>query len=175
MDFEPAEPSEQTERWFVPKMNLRFRVICCSVLLALLAISPGGLFAKSIGQLLITFMTGSFRRSFIDAEIAHVQMTVCFIPLKINRYRLKRFYQIEIMLEEPAGWWTFFLFGPIQWLWFRMLDFAIPWLGGMYQIWIARGDKKVMLWQGGFDEDYEQNLEMLKSITGYEVIRSGGY
>jgi hypothetical protein len=175
MEFEPAEPSEQTQRWFVPTINLRNRIIICLVLLFLLAISPGALIGKLMGLLTITFMTGSFRRTYIDAEIAHVQMTVCFIPLKMNRYRLKRFYQIEIMLEEPAGWWTFFLFGPIQWLWFRFLNFAIPWLGGVYQIWLSREGKKVMLWQGSFDEDYEQNLEMLKSMTGYEVVRSGGY
>jgi len=175
MEFEPAEPSEETQRWLIPQPKLKPRAMICAVLLVLLALSPGSLSGKFVGLLMIAFLTGSFRRSYLDAEIAHVQMVVCFIPMKMKRYRLKRFHEIEIMLEEPAGWWSFFLFGPIQWLWFRALDFAIPWLGGLYQIWLARPDKKVLIWQGCFDEDFEQNLEMLKSTTGYDVSRAGGY
>lgn len=170
-----TDPSNPYIRWMIPRVNLRFRIGLCVVLLILLAISPGNLGAKFIGLTMITFLTGSFRKSFIESDVLYVQLTISFIPLKLKKYRLKKYTQIEIMLEQPAGWWTFFLLGPVYWLWMRGLDFAIPWLGGLFQLWLAHRDRKVLVWQGCSEEDFNHNLQELKNATGLEAVRSGGY
>jgi hypothetical protein len=178
MEFAAAEepqhttPSDPTVRRMIPEVNLPFRIGLFAVLVLLIAISPGPWTRKFWGVLLFSFLTGSFRKSFIEFEVLYVQLTVCFIPLKQKRYKLKRFKRIEIKLEEQAGWWTFFLFGPIQWVWSRFLDFAIPWFGGTYQLWLASGKKQVLVWQGCSDEDYEHNLEQLQTATGLEAVRN---
>jgi hypothetical protein len=168
---EPIPASDPTIRRMIPQANLAFRAAVFGGLVCLIAISPGPWTRKFWGVLLFAFLTGSFRKSFIEFETLYVQLTVCFIPLKQKRYKLKRFKRIEIRLEEQAGWWTFFLFGPIQWVWCRFLDFAIPWFGGTYQLWLGSGKKQVLVWQGCSDEDYEHNLKQLQSATGLETVR----
>jgi hypothetical protein len=186
MEFAPApgdepesdsavDPDEPHIRWMTPRPNVKFRVGLAAVLLVLLALSPGVMQAKFVGLLTITFLVGSYRRSYLDADAAYVQLTVCFIPLKRKKYRLRKFNHLEIMLEEPAGWWTFFLFSPVYWIWMRALDFAIPWLGGLHQLWLSNPKRKVLIWQGVSDEDFQQNLKQLETATGLRAERSGGY
>ena len=169
-----SRSSDPSIRRMIPEANLGFRIGLFAVLVLLIAISPGPWTRKIWGVLLFAFMTGSFRKSFIEFEVIYIQLTVCFIPLKQKRYKLRRFKRIEIKLEEQAGWWTFFLFGPIQWAWCRFLDFAIPWFGGTYQLWLGSGEKKILVWQGCSDDDYEHNLKQLQTATGLEAIRTGG-
>jgi hypothetical protein len=184
IEFAPAEeprqadapdPSDPHIRWMIPRINLRFRIGLCAVLLILLVISPGGWGGKFIGLAMIAFLTGSFRESFIDSDILYVQLTICFIPLKLKKYRLKKYIQIEIELEQPAGWWTFILLGPVYWLWMRIIDFTIPWFGGLFQLWIANKKKRVLVWQGCSEDDFNHNLQQLKTATGLEAIRAGRY
>lgn len=171
----PPDPSEPHIRWMIPRINQRFRIGLCLVLLILLAISPGVWVGKFIGATMIAFLTGSFRESFIDGDILYVQLTICFIPLKQKKYRLKKYTRIEIELEQPAGWWTFFLFGPVYWLWMRIIDFAVPWLGGLFQLWVANKKKRVLVWQGTSEEDFNRNLQSLTNATGLEAVRTGRY
>lgn len=171
----PPDPSDPHIRWMIPRINRPIRIGVFVVLLILLLISPGSWAGKFVGLVMIAFLTNSFRESFIDGDILYVQLTICFIPLKMKKYRLKKYSQIEIELEQPAGWWTFFLFGPIYWLWMRIIDFAIPWLGGLFQLWVANQEKRVLVWQGCSEEDFDRNLESLKNATGLQAVRSGRY
>ncbi len=99
-------------------------------------------------------------------------MIVCFYPLPPKSCKLKRVVAVETKIEQHAGWGTFFLFGPIQWVFSRVFDRLLPWIGGDYQIWLRQPkDKRLMAWQGNSDEDYRENLDMLQSATGAEIGR----
>ena len=163
------------KRWMIPQPRLPLRIGIFAGLMLLLALSPGAWVPKLTGVLMISFLVGSYRESFIEDETLSVQLVVCFIPMKRKKYRLRKFSQIEIMLDPPAGWWTFFLFGPFQWIWSRVLDFAIPWFGGLYQLWLVSPKKRVLVWQGCSDSDFENNLKELQTTTALEVLRTGGF
>lgn len=157
--------------WIQPRPRPGIRLAVFAILVALLAISPGRLPAKGVGLVTIAFLTGSYRRALVEEEKLETQLVICFYPLRKRRVALRKFSRIEVAIEEPSGWWVFFLFGPIQWLWNRILDHVFPWFSGIYQIRLAAPNRSILVWQGCSDEVYEQNLELLRGLTGLEIAR----
>jgi hypothetical protein len=71
---------------------------------------------------------------------------------------------------SSPGFWTYILFGPLQWLLGFVFDMLIPAIGGPYELWLetAKG-REFVVWQGYSQEVFEKNLDVLCQQTGAEI------
>jgi hypothetical protein len=120
------------------------------------------------------FFLGSYRVARFNEGWFERRMVFLFVPLKLKRWQLEKFTQIETVWHEGMhiGW--SFLLGPFLWLWYRLFDLLVPWIGGEYQIRLRHSKGgPVLVWQGNSDANFEANLALLKANTGLPIQRAG--
>ena len=94
-----------------------------------------------------------------------------FIPARTRRWSLDRFVGIQpesVPQDQFAGeWWM--IFG--SWfLWWTVLDWMMPWVGGSYKLWFRAGSgRRVLAWQGSSDTQFRENLDLLQRRTGLSI------
>ena len=114
---------------------------------------------------------GSYPLSRIRGEHFERVMFIMFLPARTKRWALDRFVGIQpesVPQDEFAGaWWM--IFG--NWfVWWTVLDWMIPWVGGSYKLWLRAGSgKRVLAWQGSSDRQFRENLDLLQRRTGLSI------
>lgn len=161
------------ERFLHPLPRIQFRVGLFVLLIIPPLVTSGPWTGKISAVVMVSFLVGTYRRSVISGGTFQTNMTWMFIPFSPRRCKLKYVATIETGLEPRAGWWTFFLFGPSFWVFSRICDFLMPWIGGEMKLWLrsAKG-KRLLAWQGNSNDHFQANLAMLKNATGAEVVRT---
>ena len=157
-----------------PLPRLWVRLTIWIALVAFFSIGHASLPSKLGFAFWMAFFLGSYRVARLNEGWFERRMVVFFIPLRLKRWQLERFIQIETIWDEGmhVGW--SFIIGPVYWLWYRFFDLILPWLGGEYKIRLrhAKGGP-VLVWQGNSDRQFEANLAILKASTGLPVQRAG--
>lgn len=160
------------ETYLHPVPRLRLRLALFAALVAFISIGHASWVSKLAFCGWMAFFLGSFRVARLHDGWFERQMVFMFIPLKRKRWQLARFIEIETSWQESLyiGWAL--VIGPALWLWSHFFDWAIPWMGGNYQLRMrhAKGGP-VLVWQGNSDANFETNVEILKSNTGLPVRR----
>jgi len=159
------------ERQLVPVLNLRVRLIILGVLLVPVAFAwRVGVLVHALACILPLVLTGTYRVSRIVGDKFDTRFHLAYVPLTRSRCNLPGMVYIHTKYQTQFGWWTFILFGPVQWLFGKVFDYFIPALGGPYEIWLetAKG-REILAWNGYNQGHFEKNLEFLQTRTGAEV------
>jgi hypothetical protein len=159
------------ERLLVPVANLRVRLIVLGVLLIPVVLTYRiGVVWQLLSCILPVMLTGTYRVSRLKGDRFDTQLFMGFVPLPRQQCKLPAVVSLLTLYQSGQGWGTFILFGPLQWLMGYVFDFLLPAIGGPYEIWIetAKG-RQILAWNGYNQQQYEQNLELLRSRTGAEV------
>jgi len=155
-----------------PKPRRLLRMVLFILLVAFFSINHATWISKLAFAAWMALFFGSYRVARLNDGWFERQMVFMFVPLKRKRWQLARFIEIETSFEESLhiGWAL--LIGPALWLWSRFLDWALPWLGGNYQLRLrhVKGGP-VLVWQGSSDANFEANVEILKNNTGLPLRR----
>jgi hypothetical protein len=162
------------ETVFHPIPRLWLRLSIWIALVAFISIGHASWISKLGFAFWSAFFLGTYRRARLNNGWFERWMVVMFIPMKVKRWQLERFIQIETVWEEGmhVGWAL--VIGPAMWLWARLFDLIIPWMGGEYQLRLrhAKGGP-VLVWQGNSEANFHANLEILKANTGLPIHRAG--
>jgi hypothetical protein len=168
-----SEASSSCE-WLLPRRSYRRRLGIWIALCALGLISTAAAWPKFAFCLSMGLLTGSFPQAYLLDGALHKELYVLFFRVNQKRWKLSRFVQIEIDLEDrPFGSMANILkLGELLnqiWAWF---DACIPWLGGDYKVYLrSSSGKRVLAWQGSNDEQYQANLDLLRTATGLKIDR----
>ena len=172
--FRPTGPLQGAvlSQTLSPKVDFRVRI---PVLITLLI--PVGLasqlspFWRTVACVMPLMLTGTFRISRIRGEWMDSRLYLGFVPVWQQRCKLQGVMAIGTRYggSEP-GYWTFILFGPIQWISGWIFDYLVPAIGGPYELWLetAKG-REFIVWQGHNQQHFEKNLELLRNQTGAEI------
>ncbi len=155
-----------------PKPRPVLRLVLFILLVAFISISTAAWVSKLAMAAWMALFFGSYRVARLKDGWFERQMVFMFIPLKCKRWQLEKFIEIETAYEEGlhVGWAL--LIGPAMWLWSRFLDWALPWLGGNYQLRLRHvKGRPVVVWQGSSDNNFQANVEILKNNTGLPLRR----
>ena len=162
------------EHHLKPIPNVPLRCVVLVILLVPLFVGPATWLTRLFVIAMLTTLVGSYRNARLRGGRFETGLAVGFVPLRIHKWSLRRFVQIEVDMEDGAGWGVFLLFGPLQFVMCYMLDWLFPWFGGRYQIWL-RGvkGKRILVWQGSSDTLFQENLRYLETVSGLPVERAG--
>lgn len=154
----------------IPRVSLRWILFAVLALFALFSNTPW--LMKPLALIVPAFITGTYRESRIRNGRFQTRMVYFFVPGRRRSWKLERFVAVETELEQHAGCLTILFFGPFFWFLTYVVDWLLPWLGGDFILWLhtAKG-KRILAWQGSSDENFQENLNTLVSVTGAEVIR----
>ncbi len=156
----------------VPRLWLRLSIWVA--LVAFFSIGHASWMSKLGFAFWTAFFLGTYRLARLNNCWFERRMVCLFIPLKVKRWQLERFTQIETVWQEGmhVGWSL--LIGPALWLWYRFFDLILPWMGGEYQLRLrhVKGGP-VLVWQGNSEANFQANLEILKANTGLPIQRAG--
>lgn len=83
-----------------PVPNVRLRAAICAVLVVLILFSGGSWLIKGLVAALAVFMCGSYRRAWLGTDRIEVQEALGFYPLRVKKYRLRSFVQIEVDVDS---------------------------------------------------------------------------
>ncbi|HLJ12563.1 MAG TPA: hypothetical protein VKU82_15320 [Planctomycetaceae bacterium] len=156
-----------------PPPRLWLRASLFAMLAAFSALGSASWGSKLGFWLAMAFFLGSYRLARLRDGFFERQMVVLFIPLKRKRWQIERFTQIETMWTQKmqVGWSL--VIGAVLWIWWRLFDWILPWLGGQYELRL-RHEKggPVLVWQGNSEANFQANLEALERNTGLPVRRA---
>jgi hypothetical protein len=159
------------ERQLVPVANVRVRLIVLGVLLIPVLVSYRiGVVWQLLSCILPVMLTGTYRVSRVKGDRFDTQLFMGFVPLRRQQCKLPAVVAVLTIYQEGQGWGTLILFGPVQWLMGHVFDYLLPVIGVPYEIWLetAKG-RQILAWNGYNQQQYEQNLELLRVRTGAEV------
>jgi hypothetical protein len=156
-----------------PIPRIAWRVAVLAALAAFISISHARWPSKVGFCFWMAFFLGSYRVARINDGWFERRMVMFFIPLKLKRWQLERFTDIETKYEQGMNVGWALVIGPALWLWSHFFDWVVPWLGGNYQLRLrhVKGGP-VLVWQGNSEANFEANLAILKNITGLPVKRA---
>lgn len=160
--------------WLLPRRRFKLRLAIWIALCALGLIGSAGAGPKFAFCLSMGLLTGSFPQAYLLDGALHKELYVLFFRVNKKRWKLARFIQIEIDSEERPfdSMANVFKLGELLnqiWAWF---DACVPWLGGDYKIYLrSSSGKRVLAWQGSNDEQYQANLDLLRTATGLKIDR----
>jgi hypothetical protein len=158
--------------WLQPVRSFKLRLAIWVALCALALIGTTGPGPKFAFCLSMGLLTGSFPQSFLMDGAFYWELYVLFFRVNKNRWKLSRFVQIEIELEDrpfDSMANVFKLAELLNRIW-ALFDACVPWLGGDYKIYLrSASGKRVLAWQGSNDGQYQANLELLRRATGLKV------
>jgi hypothetical protein len=173
IDDPDAEQAGSCE-WLLPRRSYKLRLgiwiaLCALGLIGTAAAGPTFAFCLSMGLL-----TGSFPQAYLLEGALCKELYVLFFRVNKKRWKLSRFIQIEIGLEDRPfdNMANVLKLGELLnqiWAWF---DACVPWLGGDYKIYLrSSSGKRVLAWHGSNDAQYQANLELLRTATGLKIDR----
>ena len=157
---------------FVPVRNLRRRAIICVALCIFALIGTSGPGPKVAFCLSMALLLGSFPQAYLRSGVFHWELFVLFFRVRKKRWKLERFVQIETGREDQPfdSMANVFKLGELLNRLWGLIDACVPWLGGDYKIWLrAASGKRVLAWQGGRDEQFQANLDLLRRTTGLPI------
>ena len=161
---EPLEPVRNWKRRLVIWLGL-----CVFGLIG--TAEPGPKIAFCLSMALIF---GSFPQASIDATALHWELYVFFVRVQKKRWKLSRFIGIEIDLEDRPfdSMANVFKLGELLNKIWALFDACVPWLGGDYKIYLrAASGKRVLAWQGSNDDEFRNNLDLIRRVTGLKSER----
>lgn len=120
-----------------------------------------------------TLLFGSCRLAWLRDDRFEQQLVIGFVPLKVQKYRLKRIDAIGIDTEEPVGCLWILILGVAMVLTFWVFDWLFPWVGGRYRIWLlTQSEKRILAWQGNSEETLHETLAQFEAATGLKFERA---
>ncbi len=160
------------ERELLPLPRVKIRWILFVLLLLPALMSSTAWYEKLFPALLVASVVGTYRQSRICGDRFESRMILLFWPLRVRKWKLDRVVVIETEMASRGGMGAGLLIAPL-WIFGRICDWLLPWLGGDIKLWLrsAKG-KRVLAWQGNSDEHYQTNLEILQTATGADVQRA---
>jgi hypothetical protein len=168
--FEPKNRVLAMNRDLQPIPSRKWRL---TVLMALWALALVGTtsWPARLGFVVSTAAVfGTWRRFRVSPKSLKQRWTVAFFDLPHQQWKLGRFTRLEVDYERQTGWTEFLLFGPMAFVYGFVIDRFFPWIGGTYQIWLNdETDRRVLAWQGNSQTLYEQNVDILKEISGLPI------
>lgn len=156
-----------------PVRRFWLRLVLVVVPVAVLWVTGYKLHTKVGNTVLLVLWLGSFPQPRIAGDRFERAFLIAFLPLRVKRWPLDRFTRIEIegVERDEIVDMAFSAFRWFRWV-FRLFDYAIPWLGGDYKIWLrAASGKRVLAWQGNGDAAFRANMELLQARTGVPIER----
>ncbi len=160
----PLNPDPQRNR----------RLIACAIHVTAVLIAPAGWWIKLLALPLGAFLLGTYRQAWISEERFLRQFVFMFVPQQMMSWPLDRFQSIETRQAKDPGSESS-LFGSQDWFIFQVFDWLVPWRFGKLRLRLRlENGKRVLVWQGMSDENYEENLELLKEHTGLPVAAPDG-
>jgi hypothetical protein len=157
-----------------PVRRFRRRFFIWLALCALALIGTAGAASKFAFCLSMGLLLGSFPQAYLQEEAFHRELFVIFLRVQKKRWKLSRFVQIEIDLEEGPfdSMANVFKSGELLSRIWSLFDACVPWLGGDYKIYLrSASGKRVLAWQGSNDGQYQRNLDLLGRTSGLKVER----
>ncbi len=153
------------------------RVGLCAGILAVfmlpLFLSSVGWGAKAFALIFWTLMIGSYRIGWLREDRFEQQFVVGFVPLKVQKYRLKRIESLGVDIEEPVGVLWVFIIGVGTLFTFWVFDWLFPWMGGRFRLWLlTRTEKRVLAWQGNCQDTLNETVAQFEKTTGLKCERS---
>ena len=175
---ESAERSAEIEwctSWILPQSRLWIRIIVFVALVGFALATSASIVSKVIWVLSTAFLLGSFRVARIYDGQFERRMVFMFVPLKLKRWPMKDFVEIETRFGDPSatgGVLVFSILNIFFALWSALFDRLVPWLGGNFQLRLKLAGKgRVLVWQGNSEATFQENLELLERVTGLRVRR----
>jgi len=150
----------------VPVQRLRIRMIIVVVLTSL-AIASERTFTTLVGVPLVAAgLLGTYPEIYVQGKQLERRLRVLFFEVRVTRFSFEPCTQIETDVEPPLGIGWAAVLG-IYWLSCLVLDRVVPWLGGVYRIWVRtyRG-QRIQVWQGNGEANFRANLDILRNETG---------
>jgi hypothetical protein len=160
----PLEPVRRFRRRL-----LIWIALCAFGLIGTAGPGPKFAFCLSMGLLL-----GSYPQAYLQEGAFCRELLVLFFRVQKKRWKLERFLQIEIDLEERPfdSMANVFKLGELLNRIWGLFDACVPWLGGDYKIYLrSASGKQVLAWQGSNDDQFQANLDLLRRTTGLKVER----
>lgn len=171
-DLDDEDEESPTRLYLEPVRNWRRRAIICLALCVFALIGTSGPQPKLAFCLSMALLTGSFPQAHLENGAFHWELYVLFLRVRNKRWKLERFVQIETGLEDRPfdSMANIVKLGELLNQIWGLIDSCVPWLGGDYKIWLrAASGKRVLVWQGGRDEQFQANLDLLRRTTGLPV------
>ncbi|HWB09836.1 MAG TPA: hypothetical protein VG826_11440 [Pirellulales bacterium] len=171
-DLDEGESGSRIPLQPVRRFRLRFFIwlaLCALALIGTTGPGPKFAFCLSMGLLL-----GSFPQAYLREGAFHRELFVIFFRVQQKRWKLSRFVQIEIDVEESPfdSMANVFKLGELLNRIWGLFDACVPWLGGDYKIYLrGASGKRVLAWQGSNDEQFQGNLDLLGRTSGLKVER----
>jgi hypothetical protein len=157
-----------------PVRRFRLRAVIWLALCALALIGTAGPGPKFAFCLSMGLLLGSFPQAYLQDRAFYRELFVLFFRVQRKRWKLERFVQIEIDLEERPfdSMANVFKLGELLNRIWALFDACVPWLGGDYKIYFrSAAAKRVLAWQGSNDAQFQANLDLLGRTTGLKVNR----
>lgn len=155
-----------------PPVDLRVRLLVLAVLLIPVMLAPRlTIFWRVVACFMPLMLAGTYRVTRIRGNWLETCLYLGFAPVRRHRCKLAGVMNVGTKYGGSApGYWTFILFGPIQWFFGWIFDFLVPAIGGPYELWMetAKG-REFVVWQGFSQQHFEKNLDLLQNQTGAGV------
>ena len=130
-----------------PVIKVQPRLIALGILLLPILLVPRmPWYIRLMACFLPLALTGTYRISTIQGDKFRSQLFFAFIKLKPAKCNLQGVVYVETKFNDTtAGWGTFLLFGPLQYVFGIVFDMILPALGGAYEIWlITAKDREIV-------------------------------
>lgn len=160
------------DRQLAPQLHLRNRLIALGILLIPVLLSYRiGIVWQILSCFMPIMLTGTYRVTKLKGDRFDTWFYLGFIGVNHVKCNLAAVVTIHTTYKAAqTGMWTFFLFGPMQWILGMVFDRLLPVLGGPYEIWLETSKgREILAWAGFSQEFFEQNVALLKMRTGADV------
>jgi hypothetical protein len=120
-----------------------------------------------------TLLFGSYRLAWLREDRFEQQLVIGFVPLKVQKFRLKRIEAIGVDTEEPVGFLWVLIIGLGMLITFWVFDWLFPWMGGRYRVWLlTRTEKRILAWQGNSQETLNETVAKFEEATSLKSQRT---
>ena len=154
-----------------PRTGLRAGIL--AVFLLPLLLSSVGWPLKAGALLFWTALIGSYRVSWLREDRFEQQYFIAFVPIKPQKYRLRKIEAVGIDIEEQAGVSWVLLIGLQMLLTMWVFDWLFPWMGGRFRVWLLlQSKKRVLAWQGSCQDTLNETVARLEEATNLKSERT---
>jgi hypothetical protein len=154
----------------LPNWKLRWIVFGVTCLPALFSGVPW--LWKLVSFALVAVLVGSTREARIVGPELVAQQFIAFLPLAPQRCKLPFVVEILAANRKDVGAADWLLMGGFNWFMDRIMQWVWPWMAGELELWVVTArDKRMLVWRGNSDEEFQVNLAALISTTGARVTR----
>lgn len=161
-----AATTEDEGTYLVPVFNRKRRAIVFGVLVAFILVGQAPLYKQLFFDLTMGLIIGSFPLIAVKEKTIEQTLYILFYPAHKKVWKLRDFVGVEAEVEQRITdqfgcLVLIFFWMAILW---RFFDFLMPWLGGVYKLYLREyTDERMVIWQGSSAADYEANLALFES------------